>query len=199
MNESAPAGREARRLETSRRIIHEAALLTHEKSLDGWTMDDLAVASDVSRRTLFNYYPSKIDAVIGPMPTMPVEAIATFRSGGPTGDLLDDARVVVHALLAEDLDHLDQRVTTLRREILVDNPRLLLAVHERFEEISAAMAEHLLVRDPSLGVARARLFVRLLAALFDGCTRELAGEGDEPRALTEAFNEAVADARLLLA
>lgn len=199
MKQSAPDCREAKRLGTSRRIVREAGELTRDRGLDGWTMEDLAEAAEVSRRTLFNYFPGKIDAVIGPMPELPAEALATFRSGGPTGDLLDDARVVVHALLAEDRVDLDQHAANLRREILIDNPRLLLIVHERFEEISAAMAEHLLVRDPSLGAARARLFVRLLAALFDGCVHELAAEVHEPRPLAEAFDEAVADARLLLA
>ncbi|MCY7395295.1 MAG: TetR/AcrR family transcriptional regulator [Nocardioides sp.] len=198
MTHSATGGREAKRLETSQRIVHEAAELTRDRGLDGWTMHDLAAAAEVSRRTLFNYFSSKIDAVIGPMPELPEEALAAFRAGGPTGDLLDDARVVVHALLDADGVDLDHRTATLRREILVAHPRLLLVVHERFEEISAAMAEHVLVRDPALGVARARLFVRLLCALFDGCVQEL-GSDVEPRPLTEAFDDAVADARLLLA
>lgn len=195
---SATHGREAKRLGTSRRIVAEAAELTRAQGFDGWTMDDLALAADVSRRTLFNYFPGKIDAVIGPMPEFPAEAMAVFRAGGPSGDLLDDARVLAHAILDETQLDLDHRTATVRREILTGNPRLLVIVHQRFEEISAALVEHILVRDPRLGVARARLFVRILVALFDCCVQELSEDAD-PRPLTAVFDEAVADARLLLA
>lgn len=198
MSQSAIVGREARRLETSRRIVVRAAELTRARGLDGWTMEDLAGAAEVSRRTLFNYFPGKIDAVIGPMPTFPPEAMATFRAGGPSGDLLDDARVLAHAILDEKQLDIDHRTAHVRREILTGNPRLLVIVHERFEEVSAALVEHILIREPQLGVARARLFVRILVALFDCCVHELA-EDPDPRPLTEVFDEAVTDARLLLA
>ena len=39
--------------------------LTQGRGLDGWTMEDLAGAAEVSRRTLFNYFSSKVDAVLG--------------------------------------------------------------------------------------------------------------------------------------
>ena len=60
------------RADRRQRMLHRITLtaqrLTDERGLDGFTMDDLAEAVDVSRRTLFNYFPGKVDAVLGPDP-----------------------------------------------------------------------------------------------------------------------------------
>ncbi|MDP3890466.1 TetR family transcriptional regulator, partial [Nocardioides sp.] len=81
-------GREARRHATAHRITQRAQELTLEHGLDGFTMDELADAADVSRRTLFNYFPGKIDAVLGAIPQIDPELLAVFRAGGPHGDLV---------------------------------------------------------------------------------------------------------------
>ena len=96
---SATSLREAKRQETSRRIMRAAGRLTLERGLDGWTMDDLAAEAQTSRRTLFNYFPDKVDAVVGPRPVIPEQAVELFRAGGPTGDLLDDALVLARCIL----------------------------------------------------------------------------------------------------
>ena len=54
-----------RKLVTSERITLCAQVLADEHGLDGFTMDELATAADVSRRTLFNHFPGKVDAVLG--------------------------------------------------------------------------------------------------------------------------------------
>ena len=61
-----PSRRDTRRAETARRIRWAALELTREKTFDGWTMDELAERAEVSRRTLFNYFDSKADVVLGP-------------------------------------------------------------------------------------------------------------------------------------
>lgn len=84
---SSPAGRvslrDLRRWETARRINAAAQVLTEEHGLDGFTLDDLAAAVGVSRRTLFNYFPSKLDAVLGPLPDIAGTDVEEFRAGGP--------------------------------------------------------------------------------------------------------------------
>jgi AcrR family transcriptional regulator len=67
MSQSATS-REERRQATSYRISVCAQQLTEQHGLEGFTMEELAEAAGVSRRTLFNYYPSKIDAVLGASP-----------------------------------------------------------------------------------------------------------------------------------
>src|SRR5262245_25184889 len=81
---------EDRKSSTARRITVFAQRLTDERGFDGFTMDDLAGAAGLSRRTLFNYFPSKADAVLGAGPELDDEFIQEFRVGGPTGDLVED-------------------------------------------------------------------------------------------------------------
>ena len=94
VSQSATTTRAAKRLATSRRIMRAANELTLAAGFDGWTMDELAEVVDVSRRTLFNYYPAKIDAVLGPIPELPTEALETFRAKGPHGVLIEDCRAL---------------------------------------------------------------------------------------------------------
>jgi AcrR family transcriptional regulator len=101
-----PGGRAQKLEETRQRIVRCAQRLCLDAGFDGFTMDELAAAAEVSRRTLFNYFPSKVDAVLGgaevPDFTSPglVEVAATFRAGGPHGRLVDDLAEVSRILLA---------------------------------------------------------------------------------------------------
>src|SRR5215510_13401720 len=121
MTESATSLREQKRWETSQRITVCAQVLTDEQGLDGFTMDELADAAEVSRRTLFNYFPSKTDAVLGEHPEIAPAVLETFVAGGPHGDLIEDlAELARSALAAKDTD----RATFGRvRRIMCDNPR----------------------------------------------------------------------------
>ena len=154
------ANRTSRRRATELRIVDAAQRLADERgSLDGFTMEELAEAADVSRRTLFNYFPGKVDAVLGPDVVVGSEALATFRAGGPTGDLVEDLQALVLALLEnEDVD-----IDTLARfdRIVVANPQLLVALKQRMrrlvELLVAAAVDRpggdLLARDARLAVA----------------------------------------------
>src|SRR3954462_3338186 len=105
MTQSATSLREQKRWQTSHRITLCALRLTDEHGLDGFTMEDLAEAADVSRRTLFNYFPRKADAVLGEMPDIAEAALAAFRSGGPHGNLIDDLTELARlALLVKEPD-----------------------------------------------------------------------------------------------
>ena len=123
--------REQKRWETSQRITRCAKVLTDEHGLDGFTMEDLADAAEVSRRTLFNYFPSKLDAVLGEHPEISPSVLATFHAGGPHGDLVDDLAVLARATLAGK--QADRDSIELTRRVMTANPRLLAAAHERFE------------------------------------------------------------------
>ena len=64
--ESAAVGlRERRREATAARLTGVCRRLTAERGLAGFTIEEACAESDVSRRTFFNYFPSKDDAVIG--------------------------------------------------------------------------------------------------------------------------------------
>lgn len=167
-------------------------------------MDDLAGAAGVSRRTLFNHFPGKLDAVLGPTAAFPDECIATFRSGGPHGDLVLDLRDLADRIL--DAEQIGRAELALVRRLLRGNPKLLAAVHERFLLLSEQLVEQIQLREgPQFGQRRARVAVGVLAALLDAalasfldCGEPGARPGSE-RALAAHFDESLGYARELLA
>lgn len=185
-----------RRVATSQRITLSALRLTVDRGLDGFTMDDLAEASGVSRRTLFNYFPGKLDAVLGDWPELAEDDIARFRAGGPDGHLLTDLRTLVMPLLGDVAT--DRELFALTRTALRGNPRLVGAVHERYEEICTEVVEHVVAREgAAFGTANARVAVMLLAALFDAALDEFL---DDPRtrSFSHHFDQCLRTARSLL-
>jgi AcrR family transcriptional regulator len=60
-----PGLRERKRLQTRSALVTEARALTLEGGLTGFTVDQLCERVGISRRTFFNYFPSKEDAVLG--------------------------------------------------------------------------------------------------------------------------------------
>ncbi len=139
-----------RKSATTERITLCAQRLTDAHGIDGYTMDDLAKAAEVSRRTLFNYFPSKVDAVLGVWPTLDDDDVDEFRAGGPDHDLLQDLRTMVLPLFESELT--DREMLEVRRRMLLGNPRLLIQVHARYESLSAEIVEHIAVREgPTFG------------------------------------------------
>jgi AcrR family transcriptional regulator len=62
----APTSRRERKKNATRESIHETALtLTEELGLTGVTVEAITERADVSPRTFFNYFPSKVHAVLG--------------------------------------------------------------------------------------------------------------------------------------
>jgi len=152
-----------RRWRTSRAISRCARRLAIEHGFDGFTMDDLAECADVSRRTLFNYVPGKLDAVLGVEEAPDPELVALFLSGGPTGHLLTDVKELVCVLLeAEAAD--PQEVNEMRR-LLRSDSRLYSAVHERFADVMRRFSEGIALRE---GGAVDPLTVRLIATVAMG-------------------------------
>ncbi|MBD8868052.1 TetR/AcrR family transcriptional regulator [Nocardioides donggukensis] len=189
---------EGRKVTTAHRINVCALGLTDAHGLDGFTMEDLADAAGVSRRTLFNYFPSKVDAVLGREPVIEPALLERFRAGGPHGTLLDDIEVVVAELFAGDELTRDEADTA--RRVVRSTPRLILAVHERFEAAVTEFTSVILDREgPEFGQSRARLLVTLLASLYDLALDEVLDDPTGRRTMAEAFLDTLRTARDLLA
>ena len=157
-------------------------------------MDDLADAAEVSRRTLFNYFPSKADAVLGPAHEIPDADSGRFVAGGPTGRLVDDlvqlarSRSRRSAPTASWLDsgaRPRQRPATPR-----DRPR---AVRVGRRGVRRADPR---ARGRRLRRARARLLVQLLVTIFDSAVER--SERDAGRPFADLIIDAVRDARAVL-
>jgi AcrR family transcriptional regulator len=150
----------------------------------------------VSRRTLFNYFPGKVDAVLGPVPDAPAEALEQFGAGGPHGDLVEDLGVLVNAMLAAE--ELDRDDVARHRRLLIADPKLLAATHDRMVRLSELVVEATIAREgPDFRRRRARVAVAVLAALFDTALDDFLND-PRKRDLQHHFNESLRTARELL-
>lgn len=186
-----------RRQRTSQLITTRAQQLTEQRGLDGFTMDELAAACDLSRRTLFNYFPGKVDAVLGAVPELEPARRATFLAGGPHGRVFDDLGELGRSVL--DVAIPDREALARGRRVLTADPRLLLALHARFEQVTDDFEQLVLEREgPAFGPARARLLVRLMLAVFDAALEAYLASTPE-RPMVELYDATLADARALFA
>jgi AcrR family transcriptional regulator len=189
--------REQKRWQTSHRISVCAQQLTDTRGLDGFTMDELAEVAGVSRRTLFNYFPGKLDAVLGATPEIPADDLAEFQAGGPHGHLLDDLGAMAQSLLT--IKEIDRDSLTLARRVLTSSPRLIAAAHERFEQHTEEFVALLIEREgKEFGSSRARLLIRILLAIFDASLDAYLA-ADDSRPIDQIFDEQLRETRALLA
>lgn len=177
-----------RREQTAQRITLCAQRLAVEHGYDDFTLDDLAAAAGVSRRTLFNYFPGKLDAVIGTQPGLPENASAVFVAGGPHGDLLADFGELVIALLTR-WGQLSREQWSTMRACFETNPRVLQACFERFghlaQEASALVAQR---EGWRAGDPRPRIATGLVKAIFESAMDEFV-EHDDGRSLDAVFRQ----------
>ncbi len=128
MQETVPL-RERHRAETWGAIRDAAGDLVLEVGLSGATIDAIAARAGVSRRTFFNYFQSKEDAVLGTQPAiLPDEAIAHFDD-----DLDSDLFTRTVRLLAE------AALTTVRNDTGLMRRRDLA---KRYPELRVRLAQH---------------------------------------------------------
>jgi AcrR family transcriptional regulator len=78
-----------------RRMIVEARRATVEHGLHGFTIEQLCETVGVSRRTFFNHFGSKDDAVLGIELNADVEAIDAYAAGGIVPGELDPLGSIV--------------------------------------------------------------------------------------------------------
>lgn len=186
---------EARRVETTRRLEWCALELTRDQGFDGWTMDDLATAAEVSRRTVFNYFDSKADVVLGPDHELPDETVAAFVAGGPTGRIFDDLVHIAGEALRDK--GADLELVRLRRKVICSDARVLAMAHERFEEITGDAVDLILQRaGEEYGAQRARLLAQLLITIVDSVIEH--ADIDLARPLPDLLVDAARDARAVL-
>jgi AcrR family transcriptional regulator len=182
---------------TAREITAVAQRLADERGYDGFTMDELAQAAGVSRRTLFNHVTGKLEAVLGPLPEPAPEALSVFRAGGPHGDLVRDLAVLADGILDASVSGREELARA--RRLLTANPKLLAATHDRFHRLSEVLVDEVAAREgASFGALRARVAIGVLACLFDTALTAFL-EDHRRRALTHHFDETIRLARELFA
>ena len=183
MTASADGLRERRRAETTRALIRAARRFTAERGLAGFTVEELCSEAAVSRRTFFNYFASKDDAVLGmPLERSDAAAIARFVARDADGPGLSPTLLTDLAVLAEErwraLDIAPDTVQDLFRAVEKE-PRLLARMLElgaEGEKFDARLIEQRESLPP--GDLRAQVAAHVVGALVRSAAAEFLQPGN---------------------
>ena len=182
---------------TAHRITVCAQRLTDERGFDGFTMDDLAEAAGVSRRTLFNYFPGKVDAVLGHGPEVDEDVVQEFRDRGPTGDLMEDIGALISRILT--VKGFDRDEAEVARRVVRSNARLHAAAHDRFESITRDFTALLQEREgPGFTEERGRILLTIVIALHDVVLDQVLADPTGRLSMGDAYVAALRTTRDLL-
>ena len=164
MNESAESRREQRKRETSRALTDAARRLTEERGFAGFTIEELCAEVGVSRRTFFNYFESKENAVFGfAVIDSRQESLERDFAAGDGGLLDDFIRLTIDRFaLFNPLDDAPALMTVIEQE-----PRLLKAAFEQLAKNERRDMDLILQRtgDEADAPLRAEVMVHTVGAL----------------------------------
>ncbi|WP_368733085.1 TetR/AcrR family transcriptional regulator [Streptomyces alkaliphilus] len=159
---------DTRRRRTHRDIRRAARELALERGVAAVTVDEIATAAGVSRRTFFNYFRSKEDALLEAPPALAPDAVERFvHTDLPFGTALADL-LRGHA---RDIVRDPDGIATSHR-LVTGNPELAGALLEMFAEAERALIS---VIERRLARTGEDIDPRLAAALT-GCVMRVAVE-----------------------
>jgi AcrR family transcriptional regulator len=184
------SGLRQRKLQATRERLTRAAMaLFLERGFEATTIDDIAAAADVSRRSFFHYFASKEDVVAawqeGAAAALVAEVVAR-----PAGETMLTA---AENAIAAALKRIDPAEAAAMSRLKRDNPALQARDQLKYEKLERALAEGLAQR------ARTKsdqLKARLVAMIATGAMR-VGGEswiGGGAREKPEAFVKRTFDA-----
>jgi AcrR family transcriptional regulator len=157
--------RERKRLETRERIAKAAMTLFLERGFDATTVEEIAAAADVSKRSFFDYFPTKEDVVAAWQDSFGsalTEAVAARPAGEPL------ARVVEEALLAVLATALAQPQALAPGHLVRETPALCARDHLKYARLEDRLVAALSERAPG---ETDQLRIRLLAMVAVGALR----------------------------
>ena len=118
-----PEGLRYRKKLKARLAVERAALeLVIERGFDGVTVEDICARAEISKKTFFNYFPSKASAITGRMDAFPDdERLVAILEEHEEVCYLDVLVGVVGATVSAGVD---EEIEALRREALRSMPQL---------------------------------------------------------------------------
>jgi len=186
--------------ETAFRLTSVSRRLTAERGLAGFTIEELCAEVDISRRTFFNYFSSKDDAVLGVDSEEEAQKFASsFLAQGARGweRVIDDLFALAIMLFDEaDIDtaaHSDF-MRALEREPKLF-ARFIGATREREKQLQALIAEREGVRADDPRAEAAVMVVSSLARIVG--ERQL--DPDDTRDFAAIITDSLAALRTVLA
>jgi AcrR family transcriptional regulator len=144
--------RERKKARTREAIIDSAIDLFERKGYDATTVEDIAVAADVSQRTFFRYFESKLDVVMAPKTDSGHDLEQRVADRPPDEAPVEAFRNVIREELAGALQAGDLRARQFT--LVMRTPSLRSFAHEHFnehrDEFARVFAKRLGVADDAL-------------------------------------------------
>jgi AcrR family transcriptional regulator len=164
---SAPPGaglRERKRQQTRERLTRVAMELFLARGFEATTLDDIAAAADISRRSFFHYFASKEDLVLAWQDGSTDAMIAAIAARPADEPMLTAAENAILAMARQFKPEEALAMARLKRE----TPALRAREPAKYEKMERAMAAALAARtsDPA-----EQLRARLVAMITTGAIR----------------------------
>lgn len=156
--------RERKREQTRTRLIEAALALFLKHGYDGTTIDDIADAANVSRRTFFHYFKSKEDVAVTWQDSF-AEGLVAAIAAEPAGS--DPLTMAERALIAR-LGKVSAEDAVALTQLIQNTPELLARDSAKYEGMERMFVEALTNRFPKKSD---ELAVRLAAMIVIGALR----------------------------
>jgi AcrR family transcriptional regulator len=156
--------REQKRRATRERLTRTAQRLFLERGFAHTTVDEIAAAAGVSRRTFFHYFASKEDVVFSRYDDFALTLSAEIRGAPPAPTVLQLAESVVSTILEQFLDPEETRIL---EQLKRDTPALRARDQGKYEWLERIIADALAERTGATpSDLRTRLDAILVAAVL---------------------------------
>jgi AcrR family transcriptional regulator len=184
--------RERKRAETHARIQAEGMRLFVDNGFEATTLDEVAAAADVSRRTLLNYFGSKEEIVFSAKADFPQMIVAAIENRPADEPLLDMVENTFADLAAR---HTSPEALALAR-LIHSTPALSAGDQAKYEKVERLLASALAARK---GLPETDIACRVVAATAIGILKMstkawLEGNGRTPEAFGHAAFAALREA-----
>jgi AcrR family transcriptional regulator len=167
--------RERKRAATRAAITAVARSLTAGRGLNGYTVEEVCDLTGISRRTFFNYFPSKEDAIIGHVDDdYPADAVSRFVQGGAGSADGEISATLLGDLIQLSLDlsehtHASEEETRQLIGVIQKEPQLMLRLIGASEERESQFARMIAGRE---GVPADHPVVRMAVLLLGSIVRK---------------------------
>ena len=160
----APGLRARKRRETRERLTRAAMALFLERGFEATTLDDIAAAADISRRSFFHYFESKEDVVFAWHEASTAALIAAVAARPASESMLSAAENAIAAMVRQ----LEPGEALAMAQLKRDNPALQARDQVKYEKLERALADALGKR---AGHKTEKLQARLVAMIATGAMR----------------------------
>jgi AcrR family transcriptional regulator len=187
---ASPGLRQRKREATRERLTRAAMALFLERGFEATTIDDIAAAADVSRRSFFHYFASKEDVVAAWQEDASTALVTAIIARPADESMLTAAENAIAAAIKR----LDPAEAAAMARLKRDNPALQARDQLKYEKLERALAEGLAQRSARKSE---KLKARLVAMIATGAMR-VGGESwlcegarDKPEAFVKRTFDAI--------